>query len=412
LFGKEKLETEKDLLALYVKIHKEMEKNPDLEPLAKDLVLKMENGDKKTLKELSVVRALSIKPFDRNYKVLDINFTEQVFDSDYVEEGRSIVEEAISSKIAFQDKTGETVANLEQFNLPNLVILRSNGTTLYSTRDLGLASRDFKKYKFDMRVYVTASEQNLHFQQAFAILKALQKPFADKLKHIGFGIISLEEGKLSTREGRVLLLEDVINDSISLALNEVKQRQAYTDKEALDIATKVGIAALKYSILKISFEKDIKFSLREAVKFDGNTAAYLQYTAVRAKNIQKKAQDEKPNNALAKNDAAMAAVVAALAATAFSSKSYSFTFEERKLVLMLSEFPSVCAHAAKSLTPNILCEYLFKLALSFSAFYDKSAVLKAETSKAKSIRLEIVSSLELVMINGLNLLGISVPEKM
>ncbi|MBI5224950.1 arginine--tRNA ligase [Candidatus Micrarchaeota archaeon] len=394
LFGTEKIETEKDLLALYVKIHQEMEKNPDLEKKAQELVLKMETGDKKTLKELSMIRKLSIKPFDRNYKVLDIDFTEQVFDSDYVEEGRLIVEDAVSKQIAFRDKTGETVANLEQFNLPNLVVLRSNGTTLYSTRDLGLASRDFKKYKFDLRIYVTASEQNLHFQQVFAILSALQKPFAKNLRHIGFGIISLEDGKLSTREGRVLLLEDVINDSISLALLEVKQRQDYSDREALEIAAKVGIAALKYSILKISSEKDIKFSLREAVKFDGNTAAYLQYTCVRAKNILAKANEGLPIPSPSKN------------------RQYSFTSEERKLVLMLSQFPEVVGHSARNLTPYLLCEYLFKLALSFSSFYDKSAVLKAESTEARTIRLEIVKSLESVMTSGLNLLGINVPAKM
>ncbi|MFH1257928.1 MAG: arginine--tRNA ligase, partial [Candidatus Micrarchaeota archaeon] len=290
LFGKEKIETEKDLLELYVRIHKEMETKPELDAKAQELVSLMELGDHATLKQLSKVRKLSTSPFHKNYSLLGVDFDEEVYDSDYVEDGRKIANEALEKGIAFMDKNGETVASLEKFSLPNLIIIRSNGTTLYSTRDLGLADRDFRKYKFDRRIYVTASEQNLHFQQVFAILKALGKPYASNLHHIGFGLISLEEGKLSTREGRVLLLEDVIKDAISLALEEVKLRQQYSEKDAAEIAEIVGIAALKYSVLRISSEKDIKFSLREAVKFDGNTAAYLQYTCVRAKNIMKKAK--------------------------------------------------------------------------------------------------------------------------
>jgi arginyl-tRNA synthetase len=394
LFGKEKIESEKDLLALYVKIHEEMKKDPELEKKAQDLVFRMELGDPKTLMALAKVRKLSTKPFKSNYRLLGIDFDEEVFDSDYVKQGKEMAIEAIEKKIAFQDKSGETVAELEKFNLPNLIILRSNGTTLYSTRDMGLAERDFAKYKFDMRIYVTASEQNLHFQQVFAILKAMGREYSQKLRHIGFGLIFLEEGKLSTREGRVLLLEDVINDSISLALEEVKSKQDYTDPEGRKIAKIVGIGALKYSVLKISSEKDIKFSLKEAVKFDGNTSAYLQYSIVRGKKILFRAKG----------------------VTASKGKQidgpYDLNSEERKLVLLLSQFPAVIENSAKNLAPYIICDYLFKLALQFSSFYDKSPVLTAETRRAMAARVQIVKASIQVLENGLDLLGINVPEKM
>ena len=399
LFKTKKITSEKDLLSLYVDIHKEMEVKPELELQAQGLVLKMEGGDKEVLRQLEKVRKLSTEPFNRNYSLLNIKFDEEVYDSDYVGDGKRIAAEALEKGIAFRDKAGEVVAGLEEkWGAPNLIILRSNGTTLYSTRDLGLAERQYSKYKFDTRIYVTASEQNLHFRQVFAILRALGKPYADRLRHIGFGLISLEEGKLSTREGRVLLLEDVINDAVSLALEEVRKRQQYSDGDAAEIAQIVGIAALKYSIIKISSEKDIRFSLREAVKFDGNTAAYLQYTCVRAKNILRKA----------KEDGLQPAANTGLLLPA----DYPFDSEEKKLILLLGQFPGVVEHSARNLSPYIIGDYLFKLALQFSSFYDTSPVLKAESQKSRGLRLQIVKATETAIQNGLFLLGIDVPQKM
>lgn len=395
LFGPTQIKTEKDLLDYYVKIHKELEKKPELEQEVRALVEKMEAGDKETLEMLRKVRGVSVEPFHRNYEMLGVKFSEEVFDSDYVELGKQIVEECVEKGLAFKDKNGETVGRLEPLGLPNLVILRSNGTTLYSTRDLGLAQDRWQKFHFDSCLIVTASEQNLHFKQFIALLKALKRPFADDYLHLGFGLISLEEGRLSTREGRVLILEDVVDEAVALALQEVKNRQQeYSEDEAKKIAKAVGVAALKYSVLRIQAEKDIKFRLSEAVKFDGNTAAYLQYTAVRAKNIIKKANAENHKKTMASTD------------------EYSFNRAERKLVSMLALFPSTCENAAKNYSPATLCNYLFELATSFSAFYDASPVIKAENDAVRAARLEIVIAAENVMEKGLELLSLEAPEKM
>ncbi len=396
LFGKAKVETEKDLLELYVKIHKELEAKPELKKQADELVKQMELGSPEVLKQLSKVRKLSTKPFDTNYALLGVEFKEQVFDSDYVLEGKKLVDEALGKDVAFRDAHGEIVANLEAIGLPNLIVLRSNGTSLYSTRDLGLAERDYRKYKFDKRVYVTASDQNLHFKQVFAILKALNKPYAENLTHIGFGLISLEEGKLSTRIGRVILLEEVLNDAVAVAFEEVRKRQQYSENDAREIAKKVGIAAMKYSVLKVSAEKDIKFSFKDAVRFDGNTASYLQYTAVRARNILRKAKAEKDKTLKSKN----------------IQTKYEFKEEEKYLIRLLSQYPQTLAHACNNLSPYIICDYLFKLALQFSTFYDKCPVLKAESIEARDARLRIVNSLGITIENGLKTLGINVPSKM
>ncbi|MBU1197105.1 arginine--tRNA ligase [Candidatus Micrarchaeota archaeon] len=390
-FGREGILTENDLLKYYVKIHAEMETHPELEKRARALVEGMESGDALVLKDLKSVRDTSCLPFERNYQLLGITFDEQVFDSDFVSEGKKLVSEAVKKNVAFKDTGGEIVGNLEPLGLPNLVILRSNGTTLYSTRDLALAARDYRKYKYAFRLYVTASEQNLHFQQVFALLLALKKPFADRLMHLGFGLIFLEEGRISTRKGHVVLLEDVLQTAKEYALKEVQQRQRYTPKEAEAIAHSVGIASVKYSVLKVTAEKDITFRLKDAVRFDGNTAAYLQYTIVRAKNIFRKGNVSE---------------IPAL------PKALPMHDQEKRLIALLSSYPDVLSAAAHSRAPHAVCTYAFSLATQFSLFYDACPVLKAESEESKAFRLHLVKSTETVLESALDVLGITVPERM
>lgn len=390
-FGGAKLENEKDLLALYVNIHKELEAHPELDLEVKKLIEGMESGDAVVMKSLKEVRKISVAPFKRNYKLLGVKFDKQVFDSDYVKWGKRLVKAAVKAKLAFKDEHGETVGNLEPLGLPNLVVLRSNGTTLYSTRDLGLAYSDYRKYHYDLRLVVTASEQNLHFRQVFALLKALNEPYAANLRHLGFGLIFLEEGRISTRKGQVLLLEEVLEDAVAYALSEVKTRQHYSEKQQAKIAHAVGVAALKYTVLRTTAEKDITFKLSEAVKFDGNTAAYLQYNCVRAKNVFRKGK--------IKNLPQL-------------PEDYEYTAGERHLLSLLAGYPALLASSAPSLSVHAICEYAFKVATAFSLFYASSPVLKAETEEAKAARLNLVKAAETVLENSLEILGIEVPERM
>ncbi|MFH1106761.1 MAG: arginine--tRNA ligase [Candidatus Micrarchaeota archaeon] len=394
LFGPAEIGTEKELLEYYVRIHKELEAKPEMEEEVRALVGKMEGGDEATLALLRKVRRVSVEPFHRNYEMLGIKFSEEVFDSDYVGVGRALARECVDKGLAFVDKNGETVGDLEKMGLPNLVILRSNGTTLYSTRDLALAQSRWERFHFDSCLIVTASEQNLHFRQVIALLKALGRPYAENYRHLGFGLISLEGGRLSTRAGRVLLLEEVVASAVSMALEEVRKRQEYSEEEAGKIARAVGVAALKYSILRIQAEKDITFRLADAVRFDGNTAAYLQYTCVRAENILSKASAENGGK------------------TGAGPEEYGFNPGERRLAGMLAQFPAVCENAARSDSPAALCNYLFEVATAFSSFYSGSPVLKAESATARKARLGIVKGSANVLQKGLELLSIEVPEKM
>jgi arginyl-tRNA synthetase len=299
-------------------------------------------------------------------------------------------------------KDGEIVALLEKKGLPNTILRRSNGTTLYFTRDLALADYKWKKYGFSLSFYATAAEQNLHFKQVFAFLEMLGRPFAANCGHVGFGLITLPEGKMSTRLGRVVLLEDVLNEAVGAARGEVESRlgqleermgRKYSNADIDEIAKQVGTGSLKFAVLRVSPEKGIMFDFKKMVSFDGDTGAYLQYTFVRAANILKKAQALK-----GEKDSGEGAAV-------------EWETEEKRVARTISIYPRIVTDSAKSFKPHILCDYLLRLAADFSSFYEKCPVLKSEGA-ARERRLEIVRAVETVLGNGLALLGITALQKM
>lgn len=387
-FGIDKVKTERDLLDCYVRISKQFKENPALEEKARDALERMENGDETVWKALHKVREISLAPVRKNYELLGIEFDEEIFDSVLVPRSLEIVEEAKKKGIAFKDEHGETVVKLEDYKLPNFIVLRSNGTTLYSTRDLALADERFEKRAFDECVYVTASEQNTHFRQVFKTLELLGREYAPRLKHVGFGLISIPEGKLSTREGRVLLLEDFLKAAIETAKKEVRARQDYPDAEANKIAEQVAIGATKFAVLRVTPEKGIVFNPAEITRFEGHTGAFLQYSVVRCRGILEKAGR----------------------LPAFKAGG-EFDEHEKRLCKRLAAFPRVVESASRQLQPHQLCDYLLALADDYSAFYANCPVLKApEADKAK--RLALVKATLGTLEEGLDLLGIQAPEKM
>ena len=386
-FGAESVKTERDLLDYYVRISKLVKDDEKLAEKARLNLEKMESGDKSVARALARVREISIKPIRDNYELLGVKFDEELFDSDLVPAAKEIVAEAVKKKIAFKDMQGETVVSLEDYGMPNFIVLRSNNTTLYSTRDLALADYRYEKRAFDECVYVTATEQNLHFKQVFKTLELLGREYAPRLKHLGFGLISIPEGKLSTREGRVLLLEDFLKAAIETAREEVRARQDYPEKEVEKIAGEVAIGATKFAVLRVSPEKGIVFNPSEITRFEGHTGAFLQYSVVRCRGILEKAG-------------------------AFNYKGGgSFNNEERALLERLSRFPSVCAESCRHKQPHLLCEYLLETADAYSAFYTACPVLKAPAGEREK-RLAIVKATLTVLEEGLDLLGIQAPEKM
>jgi len=394
---KEKLpevKDEKTMLEYYVKIHREIEAKPELADKAKAYQEKIEAGDSETIKKVEFIRKKSYEAFQRNYDLLGVKFDVVTGESDFVKISKKIVDEALKKKIAFVDKGGETVVKLEDYGLPNFIVLRSNGTTLYTTRDLGLADDKFEKYAFDESVILTAAEQNMHFKQVIKTLELLGRKYAQNYKHVGFGLISLQEGKLSTREGRVVFLEDVLNQVSDYAKEEIMQRQGdYSKKEISEIAGMIGIGSAKFAVLRITPEKSILFDLKKIVSFEGDTGAYAQYTCVRAESILEKAREEK-------------------AKIPSDLSKFDFNREERRVAKLISEYPIVLKNASHAMQPHQVCDYILKLSAAFNEFYHAHRVLNAEEKEEKPKRLALVKATASVLENALSLLGIKVPEKM
>ena len=397
-FGSDNLKDEKDLLKYYVEITKQIDADPAMKAREQEIVRLMENKDPAIQKNLMLVRKLTVAPFDENYVRLGIRFDESVFDSDYADIAKKLVAEAQEKGFAKKDEKGEIVGLLEgKSTLPNLIILRSNGSTLYSTRDMGFAQWRWDKYAFDKSVVVTASEQNTHFRQVFKLLELMGRPYAPRLLHIGFGLVFLEGGvKLSSRKGNVLLLEDVLDDAEKIALEQIKDR-GYSPEDAKKIAFAVGVGAVTFAILRVSAEKNINFSMQKAVSFEGDTGAYLQYTVVRAKNILKKVGH---------------VASASTANSTIATPATSLSKDERELAKFIAQYPQAVRSAAVSMAPHQICDYALKVAAAFSTFYSSSPVLEAESEEKKQLRLALVAATVSTLENALALLGINVPDKM
>jgi len=379
-------EPEKYLLDLYVRINKEIEKNPELEKLAREWIRRIDDGDKKAMEWLEKIYRISMKEFKEIYDLLGVRFDEVIRETEVVEIGKEIVREALEKGIARKEESGEVIGLLESYGLPNCVILRSDGSPLYITSDFGLMKYRYEKHKFDRCIYVTAAEQELHFKQLFKLMEALGYEFAKKCRHIGFGYIHLKEGKMSTREGNVVLLKDILEEGIKVAEEELKKRGGKRHRE---IAKKIGISAIKFAVLSTNPQRDIRFDWKKFINFDGYSSAYLQYSLVRAKSVLRKAgfkiKEEISFNRLEE--------------------------EEKRLIKKMAYFDYYLRKAYEKLDVSELANYSYELAKIFTEFYTKLPILKAEEG-VRNLRLLLTKLFEGIMEECLYLLNIDMVEEM
>lgn len=375
----------------YVKFHEEAEKNPKLEEKAREILRKREiEKDEETIKIWNKIVKWCIQGFEETYKKLGIDFDVYLYESKFRDPGKKIVEEAIKKGIAFKSEEGAVVADLEKHGLPGCVILRSDGTGLYATSDLGMTIHKFKNYKLDRSIWVVASAQNLYFKQHFKILELLGYPWVESCHHFSFDLVHLPEGKMSSRKGRAVILDEVIEKLTKMAYKEVNKRNPeLLEKEKQEIAEKICIGALKYAIVKIEPSNTITFDFKKMLSFEGDTGPYLQYAHTRCCGILRKAGKWQP-----------------------SFETGGLKQEEKVLVKILTKFPNIIEQAAKDLRPHYVCNYVYDLATAFDKFYEFCPVLKAESEKLKSFRLTLVEATRTVLRNSLNLIGIQALEKM
>jgi arginyl-tRNA synthetase len=274
------------------------------------------------------------------------------------------------------------------------VILRNDGTSLYLTKDLALAKVKFEQYHVDRSIYVVDFRQNLHFQQAFKILELWGFPQASKCYHLSYGFITLPEGAMSARRGRVVLFKDVADEAVKRVLAvEAEKSGDIPEGERAKIASQIGLGALAYSILSVDNNKDIVFDIDAALSFDGRTGPYIQNAHVRANSILKKANLQKtsPGSALF---------------------TYELTKNEIELIELISKFPAAVEQAANEYRPLVMAAYAYDLANAFHSFYHAVPVLQTEDENIKNARLSLVAASKQVLANSLKLLDIQAPEVM
>ncbi|MBN2458047.1 arginine--tRNA ligase [Candidatus Woesearchaeota archaeon] len=368
----------------YVKYNELEKKDKGIEPEAQEMLRLWEAGDRETLTLWKKMKRWAVEGFNETYDELGIRFDKFYYESEIYKKGKDIVKTGLRKGV-FKEEKGAIVADLSKEKLPNKVLVRSDGTSIYMTQDIYLAKLKFKDYGADSSVYVVGSEQNLHFQQLFAILKLLGFSYAERCYHLSYGMVYLPSGKMKSREGVVVDADDIISQMKDIALKEIRKRYRIRKAEAERRAAKIGLSALKFYLLMTDPGKDMTFNPEESISFEGETGPYVQYTYARASSILRKY-----NKKIDKNI------------------DYT-TYGDDELVLIkkMGAYHNTLVDAACSYKPSIVCRYLLDLCQIFNEYYHKTPVLKAEEAQMKA-RLLIVMGVRNILASGLKKLGIDV----
>lgn len=365
----------------------------------RELYRRFDAGDPEVREIWRLTRQWSLDELDAILDMLDIHIDAWFFESQVDEPSKAIVEELITRGIAEDERPlgGPVIVKIDQMlgvakeKYRTAVILRNDGTTLYLTKDLMLAKVKFEQYHVDRSIYVVDVRQSLHLQQAFKILELWGFPQATKCFHLGFGFVSLPEGAMSARRGRLVLFKDVHDEAIRRVLNVIAEKNpSLPESVRVGVAHQVGLGALVYAMLSVDNNKDIVFEMEEALNFDGHTGPYIQNAHVRANSILKKAGDLP------------------------SQATYDYPLEkhEIELINLISRFPETVQQAAKEYRPLVIATYAYDLASTFHSFYHVAPVLQAETELIRRGRLRLVAAARQTLANALRLLDIQAPDVM
>ncbi len=373
-----------NLFHYYVKFHEEAEKDPKLDDEGRAAFKKLENGDEEEIKLWKWFREVSLQEFNRIYKELGVTFDSYNGEAFFNDKMQPVVDE-LREKGLLEESRGAQVVNLGEDENPAL-ILKSDGSSLYMTRDLAAALYRKKEYDFVMSLYVAGGEQSGHFKQLKKVLKKMGYDWADNIHHIPFGLITQGGKKLSTRKGNVVFLDKVLKDAVSLAEQQIEEKNpnlANKDQVAHD----VGVGAVVFHDLKNDRMDNFDFDLEEVVRFEGDTGPYVQYTNARAQSILRKANKEISMDNLSLNDDWSFAVAKALA-----------------------DFPAIVAKVSEKFEPSIIAKYALDLSKKFNKYYANVRILDEDDQL--NARLALVQATSIVLTEALRLLGVNAPKEM
>ena len=366
----------------------------DLGKQAAEMLRNWEAGEEETIATWSQMNQWVYAGFDHTYQLLGVHFDKLYYESETYLLGKDIVQAGIEKSVFYKEADGSVWIDLTDVKLDKKVVLRKDGTSVYITQDLGTAELRYDDFKANKMIYVVADEQNYHFQVLFEIAKKLKVPYAEGLHHLSYGMVDLPTGKMKSREGTVVDADDLIAEVVLEARKNSEERGVLadlTDAERSEIIRKIGLAALKYFIIKVQPQKRMTFDPKESVDMQGQTGPYIQNAFVRIQSVLRKAGDFDAN--IAKN-------------------YIEFVLEEREIIQQLYQYPSVIEESALQYDPSAIANYAYALAKNYHRFYHEHSILKADDLAVRSFRLCMSKAVGSVLNHSMNLLGIEMPDKM
>jgi len=361
---------------------------------ARALLKKWEANDPETIELWKTMNAWVYSGFNETYKELGVSFDVVYYESETYLLGKDIISKGLDKGVFYKKDDGSVWIDLEDAKLDHKLVLRSDGTSVYMTQDIGTAKKRFEDYKMDGMTYVVGDEQNYHFKALFEILKKLKEPFAENLHHLSYGMVNLPEGKMKSREGTVVDADDLIAVVIKEVAEESKERGELdaTEEEKQAIWEKIGLGALKYHLLKVNPRKSMVFDPKESVDLLGQTGPYIQYAYVRIQGILRKLKDDVDPS--------------------FALNYKHIQPHEKQILLLIQQYPNIIQKAADNFDPSEIAHFAYNLASAFHKFLHDIKVLTAENQEAKAFRLMLSRTTGSVLKSSFQLLGIEMPEKM
>ncbi|MBQ0064043.1 MAG: arginine--tRNA ligase [Prevotella sp.] len=361
---------------------------------AREMLVKWEQGDVEVRNLWQMMNSWVYAGFDESYKALGVGFDKIYYESDTYLIGKQKVEDGLAKGIFYRKEDGSVWADLTTDGLDEKLLLRSDGTSVYMTQDIGTATMRFNDFPIDKMIYVVGNEQNYHFQVLSLLLDRLGFKWGKDLVHFSYGMVELPNGKMKSREGTVVDADDLIASMIEEARrvsDEAGKFADMTEEEKQEVARIVGLGALKYFILKVDARKNMLFNPAESIDFNGNTGPFIQYTYARIRSILRKATDVSDN---------------------LSSLSITLNDKETELIQKMNEYPTVVTQAGNDYNPSCIANYCYELTKTFNQFYHDCPILKGADVQTQTVRLVIARNVAKIIRSGMDLLGIEVPERM